>query len=108
MQNKTEKPSAGALRANLVEAIKRDILNTGSIYRSVGEALYDQRVNRLAERIASTAERETGAKELINELSSLEKCFPKSGGCSLIFPPKEVSRIRSLLSKHRGEKEIGK
>ena len=46
------------VRQRLVDAIKRDIRNIGCIYRSVGDALYDEPVNRLAERIASTVERE--------------------------------------------------
>ena len=50
-------------RSRLIEAIKRDILNIGSIYRSVGNALYDEPVNRLAERIASTVEREFKNRE---------------------------------------------
>jgi len=46
-----------AEKQELVEAIKRDIRNIGCIYRSVGDALYDEPVQRLAERIANTVEK---------------------------------------------------
>ena len=44
-------------KQELIAAIKRDILNIGCIYRTVGQALYDEPVTRLAERIATTVER---------------------------------------------------
>ena len=44
------------LRYQLVQEIKREIQNIGCIYRSVGDALYDEPVDRLAQRIARIVE----------------------------------------------------
>lgn len=45
-------------RQRLISLIKRDIKNIGCIYRSVGKALYDEPINRLAERIVHSIEHE--------------------------------------------------
>ena len=41
----------------LIAAIRKDILAIGCIYRTVGDALFDEATTRLAERVAATAER---------------------------------------------------
>lgn len=46
------------VREQIIELIKRDIRNIGCIYRSMGNALYDEPIIRLAERIVSTIEHE--------------------------------------------------
>ena len=46
------------VRQQLIELIKRDIRNIGYIYRSMGNALYDEPITRLAERVVDTIEHE--------------------------------------------------
>ena len=50
-------------RNKLITLIKRDIRSIGAIYRTVGQALYDEPVQRLAERIVTTFEQDFNPKD---------------------------------------------
>ena len=46
------------MHQELVADIRRDILIVGSIYPTVGKALFDEAITRMAERIASTVKKQ--------------------------------------------------
>ena len=50
-------------KQELIALVVRDILNVGAIYRTLGNALYDEPVQRMAERIVSTVEKHLDESE---------------------------------------------